>query len=81
VQTGIAWEIQLRVRDERPVLSPREHEILVLVADGRTAPEIARQLGVSTPTVKTHQQHLYEKLGVTERAAAVAEAMRKGLIE
>jgi two-component system nitrate/nitrite response regulator NarL len=80
-QTGIAREIRMRVRDERAVLSPREQEVLVLIADGRSAPEIARELQVSTPTIKTHLQHLYEKLGVTERAAAVAEGMRQGLIE
>jgi two-component system nitrate/nitrite response regulator NarL len=81
VQTGIGNEIRLRARDERPLLSAREHEILVLIAAGLTTPAIARRLGVSTATAKTHQQHLYEKLGVGERAAAVAAAMRKGLIE
>jgi two-component system, NarL family, nitrate/nitrite response regulator NarL len=80
-QTGLAREIRLRGRDERPVLSPREHEILVLIAEGRTAPEIGRRLHLSTATVKTHQIHVYEKLGVAERAAAVAWAMRRGLLE
>jgi len=80
-QTGIAQEIRLRARDERPELSAREHEILVLVAEGRTAPQIAGHLSLSTATVKTHLLHLYDKLGVTERAAAVAEGMRRGLLE
>jgi two-component system nitrate/nitrite response regulator NarL len=80
-QTGIAQEIRLRVRDERPLLSSREREILVLVARGCSAPNIARRINVSTATVKTHQFHLYAKLGVTERAAAVAEAMRRGLLD
>lgn len=80
-QTGIAEEIRLRAHDGRPRLSSREREILVLVADGQTAPQIARHLQVSTATVKTHLLHLYDKLGVTERAAAVAVAMRSGLLE
>jgi two-component system, NarL family, nitrate/nitrite response regulator NarL len=80
-QTGIAKEIRLRTRNERPELSAREQEILVLIADGQTAPQIARRLHLSTATVKTHLLHLYEKLGVTERAAAVAEGMRRGLLE
>ena len=81
VQAGIAGEIRLRADYDRPFLSEREREILKLVADGLTAPEIGRRIHVSTATVKTHLQHLYEKLGVGERAAAVAEAMRRGLVE
>jgi two-component system nitrate/nitrite response regulator NarL len=71
----------LRADHDRPFLSEREREILKLVADGLTAPEIGRRIHVSTATVKTHLQHLYEKLGVGERAAAVAQAMRRGLVE
>jgi two-component system, NarL family, nitrate/nitrite response regulator NarL len=80
-QTGIAAEIRLRARDDRPVLSPREHEILVLLAEGLTAPLIGQQLHLSTATVKTHLLHIYSKLGVSERAAAVATGMRSGLFE
>jgi two-component system, NarL family, nitrate/nitrite response regulator NarL len=80
-QTLMAGEVRLRTRDDRPLLSPRENEILRIIAAGRTAPQIARQLHLSTSTVKTHMLHIYEKLGVTERAAAVAAAMRWGLIE
>ncbi len=81
LQAGIAGEIRLRADYDRPFLSDREREILKLVAGGLTAPEIGRRIHVSTATVKTHLQHLYEKLGVGERAAAVAEAMRRGLVE
>ncbi len=81
VQAGLASEIQLRERDERPVLTPREHEILALTADGHSAPEIGKQLHLSQSTVKTHLKSLYEKLGVSDRAAAVAESMRRGLLE
>jgi two-component system, NarL family, nitrate/nitrite response regulator NarL len=80
-QAGIASETRTRGRTERPHLTAREHEVLVLVADGLAAPEIAKRLFVSTATVKGHLQNLYEKLGVSERAAAVAEALRRGLLE
>jgi two-component system, NarL family, nitrate/nitrite response regulator NarL len=66
---------------ERPLLSPRELEVLRLAAAGNTGPEIAAQLVVTVATVKTHLQHVYEKLGVSDRAAAVAEGMRRGLVE
>lgn len=81
VQASLAREIRLRATEDRPVLSPREREILVLTADGLSAPEIAARLILSPATVRTHLQHLYEKLGVSDRAAAVAEAMRRGLVE
>jgi two-component system nitrate/nitrite response regulator NarL len=81
VQAGIAREIRLRSGEERPVLTAREHEILGMTADGYSAPEIAERLTLSPTTVRTHLQHLYDKLGVSDRAAAVAEAMRRGLLE
>jgi two-component system nitrate/nitrite response regulator NarL len=81
LQTGIAGEIRLREVHDRPILSDRERETLKLVAEGMSAPDIGRRLHLSTRTVKTHLQHLYEKLGVSERAAAVAQAMRRGLLE
>ena len=80
-QAGIAGEVRVRGRVERPALTPRELEILVYVAEGRGAPEIAGLLHLSPATVKGHLQSIYEKLGVSERAAAVAEAMRRGLLE
>jgi two-component system nitrate/nitrite response regulator NarL len=81
LQTGVAREVRLRAGDERPVLSPRERQILQEIAKGRSAPEIGRELQIGTGTVKTHILRLYDKLGVRERAAAVAEAMREGLLE
>ena len=81
IQSGILKEMRLRSTDDRPLLTPREHEILELTAAGHSAPEIARRLYLSPATVKTHLQHLYEKLGVSDRAAAIAEAMRRGLLE
>lgn len=81
VQAGLAGEVRLREHESRPALSPREHEILERTANGLSAPDIARDLQISTATVKTHLRNIYEKLGVSERAAAVAEAMRRGLLE
>ncbi len=63
------------------MLTTREREALGGLVRGLSAPAIASELVLSTATVKTHLQHLYEKLGVSDRAAAVAEAMRRGLIE
>jgi two-component system nitrate/nitrite response regulator NarL len=81
VQGGIAEEIRMRAAPERPALSPRENEVLGLIAEGLSAPDIGRRLHLSPATVKGHLHSLYEKLGVSERAAAVAEAMRRGLLE
>jgi two-component system nitrate/nitrite response regulator NarL len=82
VQTGLAEQIRFREESAaRPRLSDREHEVLKLIAQGLSAPEIGERIHLSTATVKTHLQHLYEKLGVSERAAAVAEGMRRGLVE
>ncbi|HYH58671.1 MAG TPA: response regulator transcription factor [Thermoleophilaceae bacterium] len=82
VQTGLAEQIRLREEsDARPRLSDREHEVLRMIAQGMSAPEIGERIHLSTATVKTHLQHLYEKLGVSERAAAVAEGMRRGLLD
>lgn len=65
----------------RTGLSARELEILSLTAAGQSAPMIGRQLMLSPTTVKSHLQNTYAKLGVADRAAAVAEGMRRGLLE
>jgi two-component system nitrate/nitrite response regulator NarL len=81
VQGGLAEQIRRRESESRPRLTPREQEVLRLIAEGCSAPEVGRRLYLSSSTVKTHLQRIYEKLGVSERAAAVAEAMRRGLLE
>jgi two-component system, NarL family, nitrate/nitrite response regulator NarL len=81
IQHALVTEIRLREHDERPRLSPREHEVLRRVAEGQTAPAIGKAMHLSASTVKTHLTHLYDKLEVSDRAAAVAAAMRRGLIE
>jgi DNA-binding CsgD family transcriptional regulator len=65
--------------DPRP-LTPRELEVLRVAAEGNTGPQIAASLFISPATVKTHFDNIYEKLGVSDRAAAVAQAIRLGLI-
>jgi two-component system nitrate/nitrite response regulator NarL len=80
-QAGLVDELQRRETDTRPLLTTREKEILALTADGHSAPEIGRHLHLSTATIKSHLHSLYEKLGVSDRASAVAVAMRKGLLD
>jgi PAS domain S-box-containing protein len=61
-------------------LTARERQVLQLAADGGSTREVAEVLVVSPGTVKTHFEHIYEKLGVGDRTAAVAQAMRTGVI-
>lgn len=79
--SGLVSEIRMRAVNDAPALTDRESEILRLIAAGNSLPEIAKELFLAVTTVKTHVQHVYEKLGVSDRAAAVAEAMRRRLIE
>jgi two-component system nitrate/nitrite response regulator NarL len=81
LQGKLVGELQDRGKNSHLCLSDREHQVLRLIAEGRSTPEIAADLHVAPATVKTHLRNLYEKLGVSERAAAVAEAMRRGLLE
>jgi two-component system nitrate/nitrite response regulator NarL len=82
VQAGLAAQVQERERSDRPPqLTAREREVLQLISEGLSAPDIGRRIHLSPTTVKSHLHKLYEKLGVSDRAAAVAEAMRRGLLE
>ena len=82
LQTGVFAEMRDRAqRGERTLLTDREREIVRLMSEGLSAPAIGKRLYVATATVKSHQGRIYEKLGVSDRAAAVAEAMRRGLLE
>lgn len=78
---ALAGEIRLRAQSSGPVLSERESQVLQAFARGLSIPQTAVELFIGASTVKTHTQRLYEKLGVSDRAAAVAEAMRRGLLE
>jgi DNA-binding CsgD family transcriptional regulator len=62
-------------------LTPREREVLQLAAEGLSGPGIAEHLFVSPGTVKTHFKNIYEKLGVRDRAAAVARGLRLAFID
>lgn len=82
MQGALAAAIRARgTGTDRPVLSEREQQVLRLTADGNSAGEIATALYLSRATVRTHLQSLYQKLAVTDRAAAVAKGMRLGLID
>jgi two-component system nitrate/nitrite response regulator NarL len=66
---------------ERPVITPREQEILRLTADGRSAPDIARHLALSPGSVRRQLLSVFEKLGVSDRASAVSAASEIGLLD
>ena len=78
---SVASRLMGRVRaPEATALSPRELEVLALVAGGATNRTVGARMHVSEATVKTHLLNIYSKLGVGDRAAAVAEGFRRGLL-
>lgn len=79
-RTAQAHRSSLAEADGEP-LTPREQEILMQLAHGRSNLSIATQLGISATTVRTHIRNLLSKLGVHSRLAAVAFALQHGLIE
>ncbi|MEV0374572.1 response regulator transcription factor [Streptomyces sp. NPDC050636] len=79
VASRLVSRVRTPLTTETP-LSAREREVLALVAKGTTNREIARLLFISEATVKTHLTHLYAKLGVNDRAAAVAAGYDRGIL-
>jgi DNA-binding NarL/FixJ family response regulator len=77
---SVATRLLGQVRTPVEALSARELEVLKLVAGGATNREAAAKLFISEATVKSHMLHIYTKLGVNDRAAAVGEAFRRGLL-
>ncbi|GAA0960563.1 response regulator transcription factor [Actinocorallia libanotica] len=77
---SVATRLLGRVRTPDTPLSARELEILHLISQGNNNRETAARLFISEATVKTHILHLYAKLGVNDRAAAVATAFQRGLL-
>ncbi|MEU6787224.1 response regulator transcription factor [Nonomuraea angiospora] len=77
---SVATRLLGQVRAPADPLSARELEVLQLIADGATNREVATRLFISEATVKSHVLHIYTKLGVNDRAAAVAVAFRRGLL-
>jgi NarL family two-component system response regulator LiaR len=67
--------------DPAASLTPREHEVLELIAAGRSNKRIALELGIAEKTVKTHVGHLMAKLGVADRTQAALLAVRRGLVD
>ncbi|MGN0100605.1 MAG: response regulator [Dietzia sp.] len=76
----VAGKLMGRLRDPRPLLTDRETEVLRAVAGGATNRQAAASLNVSEATVKTHLVHIFDKLGVTTRTAAVARARELGAV-
>ena len=72
--------IELPPVEDKPVLSPRQQEVLGFLQEGLTNPEIAVKLGVTERTIKAHCQEVFDRLGARNRTAAVAAAMRMGLL-
>ena len=81
--TGLAAALRRRstMAAARPVLTPRETEVLMRLIDGDSVAMVARQLFMSESTVKTHVGKVYEKLGAHNRASAIMAAVRLGLIK
>jgi len=77
----VATRVLRAARSDEPSLSAREIEILELVSRGTTNREAAERLFISEATVKTHLIHIYAKLGVPDRASAVAAAYDRGLLK
>jgi len=77
----LANAMKRRMAPSGPQISPREREVLGLLADGLAVAQIAKKLYISESTAKTHISKLYEKLGAGNRAQAIMTAMRMGLIK
>jgi DNA-binding NarL/FixJ family response regulator len=77
---GLAQAMMRRVSGESTRLSEREHDVLMLLAEGLSAGEIAPRLHLSESTVKSHVARIYQKLGAVNRAQALVTAMRIGLL-
>nr|WP_275436101.1 response regulator transcription factor [Corynebacterium singulare] len=76
----VADKLMTRVRTPRTSLTPRELEVLKLVAAGSSNREIGVELMLSEATVKSHLVHIYDKLGVRSRTSAVAAAREQGVL-
>jgi DNA-binding NarL/FixJ family response regulator len=88
LNTALMTNLLRRIGDESPAhppahtadrLTPRETEVVRLVAQGYTNPQIARELGMSVGTVKVHVEHIIAKLGASDRTQAAVRAIERGL--
>jgi two-component system, NarL family, nitrate/nitrite response regulator NarL len=80
-QTVVASEIRLRYRNRHQLLTSRELDVLMLLAQGMSYPEVGRRLHLAPTTVKTYAGRVYERLGARDRLGAVVEAMRRGILD
>jgi len=78
---GLAAAMRRRNSPDRPQLTPRQREVLVLLKDGLSVSQVAKRLYMSESTVKTHVAKMYEKLGATNRAQALMAAIKLGLLD
>lgn len=78
--SGLAGAMQRKMQPTGPQLSPREQEILDLLAEGLGVGPIARRLYISESTAKTHISKIYDKLGAANRAQAIMRAVQSGLV-
>jgi two-component system nitrate/nitrite response regulator NarL len=74
-------QVRQHAQGQAALLSERERQILQMIADGKSVPDMAAELYLAQTTIKTHIRRLYEKLGVSDRGAAAAQAMRNHLLE
>ncbi len=77
---GEARRLQLLGSEDEKVISRREEEVLQLIADGASTPEVASKLFISQKTVKNHLASIYEKLDARDRTQAVLQAVRRGIV-
>ncbi|HEX7538283.1 MAG TPA: response regulator transcription factor [Dermatophilaceae bacterium] len=81
--TGLGAALRRRdaVAAAKPILTPRETEVLMRLVDGDSVATVAKQLFMSESTVKTHVARVYEKLGAHNRASAIMAAVRLGFVK
>jgi two-component system, NarL family, response regulator len=81
-RTYVPPDIAVRLAERLPCdeLTTREQQVLSLVVEGASNPQIARKLGIAGSTVKNHISSIFEKLGVTQRTEAVAVAIKRGIV-
>ena len=77
---GEARRLQQLGSEDEKVISRREEEVLQLIADGASTPEVASKLFISQKTVKNHLASIYEKLDARDRTQAVLQAVRRGIV-
>jgi len=80
-QAVMTSEIRLRFRRQHELLTPREYDVLTLLAQGLSYPEVGRRLHLAPATIKTYAGRAYERLGARDRLGAVVEAMRRGILD